>query len=252
MRVAGRRVALTGGTGGIGQLLARRLAAAGADVLVLGRTEPRNLPVRFLRADFSSDVQIDAAAAALENEAPDVLINLAGVQYIGPFEAESAANLYRAYRINLLAPARLAQAVIPVMRRNGTGQIVNIGSVLGAINYPYFVTYSSSKAGLRGLSEGLRRELRGTGIHVTHIAPRAVKAGMTEGLVERFAHATGMSLDDPERVVHVMFDAILKDKKDVVIGWPESLFVKINGLAPQLVDGPIGVAADSARPLLGQ
>ena len=252
MRLDGRRVALTGGTGGIGRSLARRLVAAGSDVLVLGRTEPLDLPVRFLHADFSSDAEIDAAAAALQADAPDVLINLAGVQYVGPFEIQSTASVYRAYRINLVAPARLSQAVLPLMRTRGTGQIVNVGSVLGSINYPYFVTYSSSKAGLRGFSEGLRRELRGTGIHVTHIAPRAIKTGMTRGLVERFARATQMALDDPDRVIGAMLDAILNDKKDVVIGWPESLFVKVNGLAPRLIDGPIGVSADKARSLFGQ
>ncbi len=252
MNVAGRTVAITGGTGSLGQSLTRRLLGAGADVLVLGRSEPMGLPVQFFRADFSSDAEIDAAAAALQRASPDILINLAGVQYVGPFEAQSASNIYRSYRINLIAPVRLSQAVLPLMYRRGTGQIVNVGSVLGSINYPYFVTYSSSKAGLRGFSEGLRRELRGSGIHVTHIAPRAVRGGMTQGLVERFAHAAGMSLDDPERIVSAMLDAIVKDKTDVVIGWPESLFVKVNALVPRLVDGPIAVAVDKARPVLGQ
>ena len=252
MRFAGRRVAVTGGTGGIGQSLVRRLVAAGADVLVLGRTQPSALPVQFLQADFSSAIEIDTAAQALRQAAPDILINLAGVQYVGPFEMQSTSNLYRAYSINLIAPARLSQAVLPAMRSRGVGQIVNIGSVFDSINYPYFVTYSSSKAGLRGFSEGLRRELFGTGIHVTHISPRAVKTGMTQGLVERFAHAAGMSLDDPERIVGVMLDAILKNKADVVIGWPESLFVKINGLTPRLVDRSIRFSVEKARPVLRQ
>ena len=252
MRVAGRRVALTGGTGGLGQSLARRLVAAGADVIVLGRTPPSGLPVQFLQADFSSDIEIEAAAAALQLASPDVLINLAGVQYVGSFETQSASNIDQAYRINLIAPVRLSQAVLPLMRSRGAGQVVNVGSVLGSINYPYFVTYSSSKAGLRGFSEGLRRELRGTGIHVTHISPRAVKTGMTQGLVERFAHAAGMALDDPEQTVGAMLDAIVNNRTDVVIGWPEALFVRVNGLAPRLVDRSIGLAVDKARSVLMQ
>ena len=75
--------------------------------------------------------------------------------------------------VNLVAPARLTQAVLPGMKSRGRGQIANVGSIFGSINFAHFATYSSAKAGMRALSQSLRRELAGTGIDVTYVAPRA-------------------------------------------------------------------------------
>jgi hypothetical protein len=86
------------------------------------------------------------------------------------------------------------------MKKRGSGQIVNIGSIFGSIPFAYFVSYSSAKAGLKALSEALRRELDGTGVTVTYVAPRAVKTPMNHGKVVELSKATRMAMDAPEAV----------------------------------------------------
>jgi short-subunit dehydrogenase len=247
MSLEGKKVVLTGGRGGIGARLAHELDRRGADLLVIGRAEPQDLPGRFLAADLGRAEGIDAAARIVAAEAPDILVNLAGVQFFGPVEGQDSEHVLMSYLVNLVAPVRLTQAVLPEMRRRRAGQIVNVGSVLGSINYPYFVTYSSAKAGLRGFSEGLRREVQGDGIAVTHIAPRGVRTGLSKGVVERFANMTGMTLDDPDAVVKRMAEAIVRRERDVLIGRPERLFARINALAPRLLDGALAKDAAKAR-----
>jgi short-subunit dehydrogenase len=249
MSLENKKIVLTGGSGGIGSRVARELVQRGGDVLVVDRVEPQHLPVRFIWGDLGDPAGIDAVVHAVAVEKPDILINLAGVQYLGPVEGQDSGHVLINYLVNLVAPVRLTQAVLPYMRRRRSGHIVNIGSVLGSINYPYFVTYSSSKAGLRGFSEGLRREVRGDCIDVTYIAPRAVRTGLSTGLVERFAALTGMTLDEPQFAVGRIIDAIVRRRRNVVIGFPERVFVKINALAPFLIDSAIGKHAAKARRL---
>lgn len=249
MSLDARKIVLTGGAGGIGSRVAIELAQRGADVLVIDRTAPAGLPVRFLRGDLGTPNGIDEVARAVAIEAPDILINLAGVQYLGLVERQESSHVLTNYLVNLVAPVRLTQAVLPEMRRRRAGQIVNIGSILGSINYPYFVTYSSAKAGLKGFSEALRREVRSDAIDVTYIAPRAVRAGMSKGLVERFAELTGMTLDEPQWAVDRIIRAIVQRKRNVFIGVPEQLFIKVNALAPGVIDRAISKHDARARRL---
>ncbi|SKA10631.1 Short-chain dehydrogenase [Enhydrobacter aerosaccus] len=247
MSLEGKKVALTGGSGGIGSRLAHELVRRRADLVVIGRIEPQDLPGRFLAADLGTAEGIDAAARIVAAEMPDILVNLAGVQFFGAVEDQESSHVLMSYLVNLVAPVRLSQAVLPEMRRRQAGQIVNIGSVLGSIHYPYFVTYSSAKAGLRGFSEGLRREVASDGIAVTHIAPRGVRTGLSKGLVERFANMSGMRLDDPEVVVTRIAEAIVRRERDVLIGAPERLFARLNALAPRLIDSALVKDAAKAR-----
>jgi short-subunit dehydrogenase len=141
--------------------------------------------------------------------------------------------------VNLVAPARLAQAVLPGMKARGLGQIANVGSIFGSINFAHFATYSSAKAGMRALSQSLRRELAGTGVGVTYVAPRAVATPLNSAKVAEYARLTGMALDDPDRIADRIVTAIRADRRDVYLGFPESLFVRLNALAPGLIDGAL-------------
>jgi short-subunit dehydrogenase len=131
------------------------------------------------------------------------------------------------------------------MQARGSGHIVNIGSVMGAIAYPHFATYSSAKAGLRALSEALRREVQGQGIDVTHIAPRAVRTGFNTGAVNRFLDLAGMKADDPGQVAGYVVDAIVLRRRELVIGLRERLFIGLNALFPGLIDR--GLAGETAK-----
>lgn len=239
MRLEGKKVALTGGAGGLGRLVAQQLREAGADLCVVDRVDTLPFDAHYLKADLSDVGSIAAAAKTVAAGEPDILINLAGVQFFGPFESQPPAHLAMSYMVNLVAPALLTQAVLPGMRARGRGQIVNIGSVFGSIGFAHFVTYSSAKAGLRGFSEGLRRELEGTDIHVTYIAPRAVKTGLSTPDVMRYAELTGMNLDDPAKTATRIVNAIIERRKDVYIGFPESFFIRVNAVLPRVVDSAL-------------
>jgi short-subunit dehydrogenase len=236
MSLKGNNICLTGGSGTLGQLIAAELTNDGACVTVLDRVAPQNASAPFIEADLGSLPGIALAADRLRNTPCDILINLAGSQYFGPFEQQGAANIDAGYCVNLIAPVHLSQAVLPAMKRRGAGQIVNVGSIFGSINFAYFVTYSSAKAGLRGFSEALRREVKDCGIAVTYVAPRAVKTAFNSEKVLAFAAATKMSMDPPAEVAGKICAAIRARRGDVYLGFPESLFVRINAIAPRVVD----------------
>jgi short-subunit dehydrogenase len=231
-----RKVILTGGSGGIGQFVADEFIREGADLAVMSRRHGDAARARHLKADFSTLEGIAAASLIIAREEPDVLVNLAGVQYFGPIETQTLSDLSESYMINLIAPVALCKAVLPSMRCRNSGQIVNIGSVLGSLALANFATYSSAKAGLRAFSEALRRELVDTDVSVTYIAPRAVRTGLITPEIEKYAEITGMRIDDPAAVSARIIAAIKQRKKDVSIGFPEYLFARFNALLPRIID----------------
>ena len=137
------------------------------------------------------------------------------------------------------------------MRRRGSGQIVNIGSVLGAIPYPWFAAYSSSKAGLAALSQGLRRELLGSGVAVTHINPRAARTAFNNGEVNRFLTLAGMKADAPEWVAQRIVAAIAARKETVSIGAMERVYAALNAISPKLVDAGLSPQIRKAQAEFG-
>ena len=235
MRLEGMQVVLTGAAGGIGSLLAGLLREQGARVTGIDLADCPACDDA-LQGDLSSAAGVQQLAGRLAARRVDVLVNLAGIQYFGPFVQQDAAAIQLGYALNLVAPSLLARAVLPQMRERGNGQIVNIGSVFGAIPFAHFVTYSAAKAGLKGFSEALRRELAGSGVQVTHVAPRAVRTKFNSPSVLRFAAITRMNMDPPQAVAARIAAVIGTQTANVVIGFPESLFVRINAVAPSLVD----------------
>jgi len=236
MRFDRQRIAITGGSGDLGRRIGKGLEAHGAEILVLDRNPPSSPAADYIACDLATAAGVEDAAGKLAQAQCDVLINLAGVQYCGPVEGETPEQLARTLAVNLLAPIRLAQAVLPRMRAQRRGQIVNIGSILGSIAFAHFATYSSSKAGLRGFSQALRRELAGTGVVVTHISPRAVRTAFNSAQVEALAAATNMTMDDPDRTAARIVEAVVARRRDVDIGFPEGVYVRLNALFPRLVD----------------
>lgn len=235
-----RHVLMTGGRGGIGRPLADRLLAAGASVTAIGRGSGQDIDgVRYIRVDLAERLEVDALCEGLHAAPPDILINLAGVTAFCEYETQPVAQLEAMLQVNLLTPMRLAHAVLPGMLERGSGQIVNIGSVIGSIGLPHFAAYAATKSGLRGFSEALRREVAGRGVSVTHIAPRAVRTPMNHGAIDEFNQRVGTSQDRPEVVADRILRAIVRDESNVTVGFPEKLFVKVNALWPRMVDGTV-------------
>lgn len=231
-----RKIVLTGSSGGIGHRVGALLLGRGASLATISRSGMGPGGGRHFTADLSSQAGLKSAVAFVEEEQPDILINLAGIQYFGPTEQQSSSDVEAAYAVNLIAPVLLSRAVLPAMKRKRSGQIVNIGSILGSIGFAYFATYSSSKAGLRLFSEALRRELAGTGIVITYIAPRAARTGLITRKIAQYADLTGMAIDEPDGVASRIVDGVERGNKEVYFGGAERFFVKLNGAMPRLVD----------------
>lgn len=251
MKLENARILLTGAGGGIGTPVARHLAQAGARLFMVGRDEVGTQLAEELRKQGADatyrfvDLLSEGSAAEIALAARkaiggvDMLVNLAGAMSFEAFAAEDPQVTERLLRLNTLVPMQLAQAVLPGMLAQQKGRIVNIGSIFGSIGFAYFATYSATKFALRGFSEALRRELEGSGVGVTYIAPRAVKTGFNTDAVYRMAQVVKMNLDEPDTVACAIVAAIRSDRNEVYIGWPEKLFVRINALLPRLVDNGV-------------
>ena len=142
----------------------------------------------------------------------------------------------------------MTNALLPHLLKKGKGQIVNLGSIFGSIGFPCFASYSASKFALRGFSEALRRELTGTGIGVTYVAPRFTRTAFNRSAVTRMANALKMNQDDPESVAASVIAAIERNDRERYLGWPEKLFVRINSILPRLVDPRLIKQVDLMRP----
>ena len=252
MSLNGQHIVVTGGAGGIGSLLCQELLEQRAKVTVVDRGESLPFDAAFVRGDLSTLEGVAEIAEHLKSQQVDILVNLAGIQYFGPCEDQSPKQTALLYAVNLLAPVLLTQALLPQMKARGHGQIVNIGSTFGSINFAHFATYSSSKAGLRGFSEALRREVRADGITVTYIAPRAVNTPLNTETILRFARMTKMNMDEPKWVAKQIAKAITERRKDVFLGFPEKLFIRLNAIAPRVVDQALMANDLKAKTLFNQ
>ena len=245
MQLEGKKIILTGGAGGIGSLLAERLRGTGANVLTIDRSEKADIV-----ADLSSSESLSSLCSRFGSHRTDILINLAGLMYFGDFTLQPVSHLETMLRVNLQAPMHLTQAVLPGMLARKEGMIVNIGSVLGAIPFPHFVTYSATKGGLKAFSDSLRREYDDMGINVVHVSPRAVKTPLNTPIIDELHKKTKVARDTPEKVVDLILHAIRKQKKNTTIGLPESFFSKLNALFPQIIDHALIKNRDTANLLL--
>lgn len=252
MNLSGQRILLTGAGGGIGSQIALALAEKGTELLLVDRDAQRLSSLQQQVEAQGNNVHLiscDLAAAGAPQQLAkqavacmggvDVLVNCAGVSIFGSFAEATPEQTETLWRVNVLVPMQLTRALLPQMQARGHGRIVNVGSIFGSIGFAWFATYSASKFALRGFSEALRRELDGTGVGVTYVAPRFTKTALNDGAVNRMARAVGMNSDEPSVVAQHIVRAIEQDKKDYYIGWPECLFVRINAFLPRMVDGAL-------------
>jgi len=166
---------VTGASGGIGEATARALQAAGYRVFGTYRRPPatRLAGVEYLACDVTSDEAVQSAVGQVLAKAGrvDLLINNAGVGLVAGAEESSVEQAKALFDVNLFGVFRLTKAVLPTMRRQGSGRIVNISSVLGLIPAPFMALYAASKHALEGYSESLDHEIRGSGVRVVLVEP---------------------------------------------------------------------------------
>lgn len=261
MKISDSTILITGASGGIGGAIARQLAQRGATLILINRDSDKLAAFAAeLRASggkvipLAGDLATPGEPARLVQAAldqagtVDILVNCAGVQNFGFFAEESAADTATLFNINTIAPIALTNALLPHLLKKGKGQIVNLGSIFGSIGFPCFASYSASKFALRGFSEALRRELAGSGIGVTYVAPRFTRTAFNRNAVTRMANALKMNQDEPESVAASVIAAIEHNDRERYLGWPEKLFVRINSILPRLVDPSLIKQAGLMRP----
>ena len=183
-------VLITGGSRGLGLVLARHLCARGSNVAIIARDPdelmraktdlvPRGGKVLTIECDLLDAGQIQSAVRQIIDRFGkiDILINNAGIIEVGPLEHMTREDFECAMRLHFWAPLELISQIVPEMRTWGGGRIVNISSIGGKLAVPHLAPYSASKFALTGLSDALRAELARDNIHVITVAPGMMRTG---------------------------------------------------------------------------
>lgn len=237
-----RRVALiTGASSGIGAATARALAGAGYTVVVAARrAEALDALCAEIRAaggaalavrcDMREPDQIAALAEAARALGPvEVLVNNAGVSSPGRAWRAGEEQIADVLGTNLLGPIRATRAVAAQMVERRRGHIINIGSVAAHTPIPGHGLYAASKAGLRAWSRALGRELRGSGVAVTLIAPGYIRTPMTR-------HVRLMPMPGPEVVARAVLRALRRPRREQVVPALYAPVTWLDWFVPWLVD----------------
>ncbi len=193
-----RVVLITGASSGIGRATAELLAARGYRVfggVRAAATTRAPVGVELVPLDVRDEASVKACVDEVRSRAGriDVLINNAGVNLVGAIEETSISQAQALLDTNVLGILRMIQAVLPGMRRQGWGQIVNISSILGFLPAPFMGVYASTKHAIEGLSESLDHEVRAFGIRVVLIEPSYIRtnldasAAQAEGQIDAYA-----------------------------------------------------------------
>jgi short-subunit dehydrogenase len=183
-------VLITGGSRGLGLVLARHICARGGNVALIARDAEelaraksdlatRRNTVMTIQCDLLDSEQIRAAVRRVIDRFGkiDILINNAGIIEVGPLEHLMREDFERAIRLHFWAPFELISQIVPEMRIWGGGRIVNVSSIGGKVAVPHMASYSASKFALTGFSDAIRAELARDNIHVTTVAPGLMRTG---------------------------------------------------------------------------
>jgi short-subunit dehydrogenase len=216
---------VTGASAGIGAEFARALAREGVSLILTGRREDRlrdlagelekchSVATRVLAIDLAQPDGPDRLAAELEDIEVGILVNNAGLGYVGRFDKQDRDRLRGLVQVNCVAPLVLTHSVLPGMRRRGRGAVIFTGSAAGRQPVPLHAVYSATKAFDQLLAEALWAELRSSGIDVLVLEP-----GTTETEFQQVAGQIDHRGQTPQQVVQVALDA-LGQQPSVVSGW---------------------------------
>jgi NAD(P)-dependent dehydrogenase (short-subunit alcohol dehydrogenase family) len=256
----GKNVLVTGGSRGLGLVLARELLREGANVVICARdqaeldrafddlaTRAGGSRILAVPCDVTQRPQVEAAVREVLSrwERIDVLINNAGTISVGPVDTMTLDDYEQAMQVHYWGPLYLTLAVLPGMRLRREGRIVNVSSIGGKIGVPHLVPYDASKFALVGLSEGLRAELAQDGIVVTTVCPGLMRTGSPRNAFFKGRHRQeyawfkiGDSLPffsmSAEQAARQIIHACKQGDAEVVLTIPAKLAVTFRDLFPGL------------------
>ena len=216
-------ILITGASSGIGKATAKRLISEGHIVYGAARrvenmSDLEEMGGHAIRMDITNEAEVTAAVQRImdENDRFDVLVNNAGYAVYGAVEQIPIDQARRQFEVNLFGLASLTQKIIPIMREQGAGQIINISSVGGKIYSPLGAWYHATKHALEGWSDALRIELAQFGIQVSIIEPGAIVTEFTDVMNDPMIE---LSKGGP---YEALADAVVKTGKRAYDGSPST------------------------------
>lgn len=261
----GKTVLITGGSRGLGLVLAREFAEQGARVAICARDredldrarvdlQSRGAEVFTVPCDVTNGSEVEELIALVRDRFGriDVLVNNAGVIQVGPLEVMTLKDYEEAMKTHFWGPLYTILGVLPEMQARRAGRIVNISSIGGKISVPHLVPYSASKFALVGLSEGLRAELAKDGIVVTTVCPGLMRTGSPRNANFKGQHKAEyawFSISDAlpltsmkaERAARQIIDTCRRGDAEVVPSIQAQIAVLFHAIFPGLTADMLGV-----------
>jgi short-subunit dehydrogenase len=258
-RFYGKVVLITGGSRGLGLVMARQLVKEGAYLCICARDEQELLMARQELEDKGGHVLIVTCDITDPKAAPylieqviqaygrlDVLINNAGQMIIGPYMSMVEEDFDRMMHVYFYGPLRLIEAAIPYLRQHGQSRILNISSIGGKISVPHLLPYSAAKFALTGLSEGLYSSLKADGILVTTACPGLMRTGSPRNAdvvgrheeeyrwFKRSGSIPPLSIE-AESAARKILNACRRGDPEYILSLPAKLASLLHGISPSLV-----------------
>jgi NAD(P)-dependent dehydrogenase (short-subunit alcohol dehydrogenase family) len=252
-------VLITGGSRGLGLALAEEFAAKGARIVICAREqeelsrarvqlEERGAEVLDVVCDVSDRQSVQRLIDEVRNRfgEVEVLVNNAGVISVGPYEEQKIEDFEEALNINFWGGVNTTLAVLPAMKRRGSGRIVNITSIGGKVSVPHLLPYSCAKFAAVAFSEGLRAEIAREGIVVTTIVPGLMRTGSYLNADFKGKHkaefgwfsmgsTTPLTAIAAHRAARQIVNATISGTAELIITWQAELLACLHGLFPGLV-----------------
>lgn len=277
-----KTVLITGGSRGLGLVMAREFAARKASIAICARDEAelerarldleqRGARVIAIRCDVTDEEEVNSMIETVGRYFGriDILVNNAGVIQMGPFEEMTRTDFEQTMSVHFWAPLNTTLAALPWMRRQGEGRIINIASVGGKVSVPHLLPYCASKYALVGFSEGLRAALMKDGVYVTTVCPGLMRTGSPRNADFKGQHRreyTLFSISDAlplitvsaENAARQIVDACQRGQAELIISLPAKLAILANtlfpgltqnafGLVNELLPGPGGIGKNTAK-----
>ena len=253
---AGKKAVITGAGDGIGRALARRLNASGC-TLWMGDINPESLAETLALLDESrasattavvdcgsrDDLFAWAESISAETNAIDALFNNAGVAYSALFEDSSEENFAWLMDINFWGVVHGSRAFLPLLKASARSHLVNLSSIFGMVGIPTQSAYNAAKFAVRGFSEALQAEYRGTPLAVSCVHPggiatniaRAARTDGDKGIRDadtRDAHFRRFARTSPQRAAEIILAGTAKGKPRIMVGWDAWWVLQLTKILP--------------------
>ncbi len=247
--LAGKVALITGASSGIGAATAKALAREGMRVGLLARRKERldalaeeihrqGSHALVCSADVTDSAEIEGVVQHVLNQwgRIDLLLNNAGQGLVASLTATTAEALRALMEVNLVSVLTMTRAMLPGMLKAGSGHIINVSSIVGRRGVPFRSAYSATKFGLVGLTECLRQELKGSGIHVSLVYPIYTETEFHEVELKKVEPTRYGPVQSAERVARAIVRCARRPRPEVYPYRPAKILALVSVLAPGLVD----------------